>query len=65
LDFLQRGSERKKNKTYVQRDGDMAREASRHADGSAGWAAEMFPGAKWVKAFSTVYFKGVGDRGAA
>lgn len=42
---------------YVQRDGDVAREASRHADGSAGWAAEMFPGAKWVKAFNTVYFK--------
>jgi 8-hydroxy-5-deazaflavin:NADPH oxidoreductase len=42
---------------YPQRDGDAARDASRHARGSAGWAAEMFPGSRWVKAFNTVYFK--------
>ena len=42
---------------YEQRDGAVAREASRHPKGSAGWAAAMFPGARWVKAFNTVYFK--------
>ena len=42
---------------YEKRDGAIAREASRHAKGSAGWAAELFPGAHWVKAFNTVYFK--------
>ena len=42
---------------YVQRDGDAANEASRHPRGSAGWAAEMFPRSRWVKAFNTVYFK--------
>ena len=42
---------------YEARDGGAAREASRHPRGSAGWAAEMFPGARWVKAFNTVYFK--------
>jgi predicted dinucleotide-binding enzyme len=42
---------------YEKRDGDAAREASRHPRGSAGWAAGMFPGARWVKAFNTVYFK--------
>jgi 8-hydroxy-5-deazaflavin:NADPH oxidoreductase len=42
---------------YEQRDGDAARKAAAHASGSAGWAAEMFPGARWVKAFNTVYFK--------
>lgn len=42
---------------YVQRDGDAAREASRHPQGSAGWAAAMFPGARWVKAFNSVNFK--------
>src|SRR5207244_4524043 len=42
---------------YAQRDGDVAREAAGHPEGSAGWAAAMFPGAKWVKAFNTVYFK--------
>ena len=39
------------------RDGALAIEASRHPDGSAGWAAAMFPGAKWVKAFNTVNFR--------
>ena len=38
-------------------DGAAAREASRHPKGSAGWAAAMFPGARWVKAFNTVNFK--------
>jgi 8-hydroxy-5-deazaflavin:NADPH oxidoreductase len=40
-----------------QRDGDIARRASEHPAGSAGWAAAMFPEAHWVKAFNTVYFK--------
>ena len=42
---------------YERRDGAAAREASEHLQGSAGWAAAMFPGARWVKAFNTVYFK--------
>src|SRR5437763_13399921 len=42
---------------YERRDGEVAREASRHPQGSAAWAAAMFPGARWVKAFNTVYFK--------
>lgn len=42
---------------YERRDGAVAVEASRHRDGSAGWAAAMFPGARWVKAFNTVYSK--------
>jgi 8-hydroxy-5-deazaflavin:NADPH oxidoreductase len=42
---------------YEQRDGDVARQASAHPQGSAGWAAAMFPGSRWVKAFNTVYFK--------
>jgi len=42
---------------YERRDGDIARQASQHQAGSAGWAAAMFPDARWVKAFNTVYFK--------
>src|SRR5262249_31795720 len=42
---------------YERRDGAIAHQASEHQKGSAGWAAAMFPGAKWVKAFNTVYFK--------
>jgi 8-hydroxy-5-deazaflavin:NADPH oxidoreductase len=42
---------------YERRDGEIARRASEHAAGSAGWAAAMFPEARWVKAFNTVYFK--------
>ncbi|HUL71893.1 MAG TPA: NAD(P)-binding domain-containing protein [Vicinamibacterales bacterium] len=42
---------------YERRDGNAAREATAHPKGSAGWAAAMFPGARWVKAFNTVYFK--------
>jgi predicted dinucleotide-binding enzyme len=42
---------------YERRDGEAAREASRHPQGSAAWAAAMFPGSRWVKAFNTVYFK--------
>jgi predicted dinucleotide-binding enzyme len=42
---------------YEKRDGDAARAATMHPDGSAGWAAAMFPNARWVKAFNTVYFK--------
>ncbi len=42
---------------YERRDGAAAREASAHSHGSAAWAAAYFPGARWVKAFNTVYFK--------
>src|SRR5213593_3297030 len=42
---------------YERRDGPAARQASAHPQGSAGWAAAMFPGSRWVKAFNTVYFK--------
>jgi hypothetical protein len=42
---------------YERRDGDVAREAAGHPGGSAAWAAAMFPKARWVKAFNTVYFK--------
>jgi 8-hydroxy-5-deazaflavin:NADPH oxidoreductase len=42
---------------YEKRDGQAAREAANHPKGSAGWAAAMFPAARWVKAFNTVYFK--------
>ena len=42
---------------YERRDGETASQASSHPGGSAGWAAAMFPGARWVKAFNTVYFK--------
>src|SRR5437763_1005052 len=42
---------------YERRDGAIAREASSHPQGSAGWSAAMFPGSRWIKAFNTVYFK--------
>lgn len=42
---------------YAQRDGGVAREATSHPQGSAGWAASMFPNARWVKAFNTVYYR--------
>ena len=42
---------------YEQRDGAVAREASAHSKGSAGWAAAMFPRSMWIKAFNTVNFK--------
>jgi 8-hydroxy-5-deazaflavin:NADPH oxidoreductase len=42
---------------YEQRDGDVAREATGHPGGSAAWAADVFPKARWVKAFNTVNFK--------
>lgn len=42
---------------YEKRDGGAAGEATRHPRGSAGWAAAMYPEARWVKAFNTVYFK--------
>jgi predicted dinucleotide-binding enzyme len=42
---------------YEKRDGDIAREATRHPRGSAGWAAALFPGVRWVKVFNTAYFK--------
>jgi 8-hydroxy-5-deazaflavin:NADPH oxidoreductase len=42
---------------YERRDGDIARKASAHPQGSAGWAAAKFADAHWVKAFNSVYFK--------
>jgi predicted dinucleotide-binding enzyme len=42
---------------YENHDEKTAREATRHPLGSAVWAAAMFPGARWVKAFNTVSFK--------
>jgi 8-hydroxy-5-deazaflavin:NADPH oxidoreductase len=42
---------------YEGRDGEVAKKASAHPQGSAGWAAAKFPGALWVKAFNSVYFK--------
>jgi hypothetical protein len=42
---------------YPNRDGAIATEATADHAGSAGWAAAMFPGARWVKAFNTVNFK--------
>ena len=42
---------------YERRDGEVAKQASAHPQGSAGWAAAKFPGALWVKAFNSVYFK--------
>src|SRR5690554_807205 len=45
------------NNAYEQRDGEVARTAKQHPDGTAAWAAAMFPGSRWVKAFNTVYYK--------
>jgi len=42
---------------YERRDGTAATEASAHPQGSAAWAAALFPRSRWVKAFNTVYFK--------
>lgn len=42
---------------YERRDGAVASEASAHPQGSAAWAAALFPRSRWVKAFNTVYFK--------
>jgi predicted dinucleotide-binding enzyme len=42
---------------YERRDGASATQASAHPQGSAGWAAAMFPASRWVKAFNTVYYK--------
>jgi 8-hydroxy-5-deazaflavin:NADPH oxidoreductase len=42
---------------YERRDADIARQATTHPGGSAAWAAALFSGARWVKAFNTVYFK--------
>jgi predicted dinucleotide-binding enzyme len=42
---------------YERRDGEVARTATAYPSGSAGWAASLFPGARWVKAFNTVNFK--------
>jgi 8-hydroxy-5-deazaflavin:NADPH oxidoreductase len=42
---------------YVRRDGEAAQEAMRHPRGTAAWAAGMFPGSRWVKAFNSVNFR--------
>src|SRR6185369_8373013 len=42
---------------YPQRDGETAAEAKSHPAGTAGWAASLFKGARWVKAFNSVYYK--------
>lgn len=42
---------------YEGRDGEVAREATSHPAGSAGWAAAYFPGARWVKAFNSVNYR--------
>jgi predicted dinucleotide-binding enzyme len=42
---------------YVRRDGETAHVAMRHPRGTAAWAAEMFPGSRWVKAFNSVNFR--------
>jgi predicted dinucleotide-binding enzyme len=42
---------------YERRDGTAFADATADPRGSAAWAAAMFPGARWVKAFNTVYYK--------
>ncbi|MGZ7030555.1 MAG: NADPH-dependent F420 reductase [Thermoanaerobaculia bacterium] len=42
---------------YPQRDGETAGEAKAHPTGTAAWAATLFPGVRWVKAFNSVYYK--------
>jgi 8-hydroxy-5-deazaflavin:NADPH oxidoreductase len=42
---------------YERRDGVVGRAAAAHPNGSAAWAAAMFPDSRWVKAFNTVYFR--------
>jgi predicted dinucleotide-binding enzyme len=42
---------------YEKRDGATGVAAVRHPQGSSGWAAALFPGTLWVKAFNSVYFK--------
>lgn len=42
---------------YANRDGEIADQASKYPGGSAAWAAAMFPGSRWVKAFNTVHYK--------
>lgn len=42
---------------YERRDATSPARHLSTPQGSAGWAAAMFPGSRWVKAFNTVYFK--------
>jgi 8-hydroxy-5-deazaflavin:NADPH oxidoreductase len=42
---------------YEKRDGQTAQDATAYPGGSAAWAAALFPDARWVKGFNTVYFK--------
>src|SRR5262249_53629800 len=42
---------------YERRDGALAREAAAHPQGSAGWAAGMFPASRGGKAFNAVYYR--------
>jgi predicted dinucleotide-binding enzyme len=34
---------------YEKRDGQAAHDAAKHPQGSAGWAAAMFPGTRWME----------------
>lgn len=47
---------------YPARDGESARMASTHPDGSSAWVAMHLPGARIIKAFNTVYFKTLQER---
>lgn len=47
---------------YPSRDGESARAASAHPDGSSAWVAMHLPAARVVKAFNTVYFKTLQER---
>jgi predicted dinucleotide-binding enzyme len=49
------------NNGYPKRDGDIGDDAKRHPGGSSAWAAARFPGARWVKAFNSVYYKTLGN----
>jgi len=42
---------------YERRDAAVAADVAADPGGSAAWAAALFPGTRWVKAFNTVYFK--------
>lgn len=50
------------NNPYPNRDGDIAHEAKGHSGGSGAWVAALFPGARVVKAFNTVYFATLRDQ---
>ncbi|HXR96887.1 MAG TPA: NAD(P)-binding domain-containing protein [Terriglobales bacterium] len=45
------------NNAYPERDGAVAATAMADPAGTSAWAAALFPKARWVKAFNTVYYK--------